>query len=122
MLDYDPFLSLQVMPLEQITRCSPKKTLSGEQEQIVWASPKAGCHAKAHSHAAEQIFWIRSGSMKCRVGDVTRVCGAGDVLLVKGMIEHEMWVLEDTEFVAFLAPVREDLRPGAEVPVHLRTK
>ena len=46
---------------------------------------------------------------------------AGDVVLVKGWIEHEMWVLEDTEFVAFLAPVREDLRPGATLPEHLRT-
>jgi hypothetical protein len=43
-------------------------------------------------------------------------------VLVKGGIEHEMWVLEDTEFVAFLAPVREDLRPGAQLPEHLRTR
>ena len=121
-MDYDPFMSLAAIPLEKVTEVFSKKTLSGEQEQIVWASPKAGCHAKAHSHAAEQIFWIRSGSMRCRVGNEIRVCGAGDVLLVKGLIEHEMWVLEDTEFVAFLAPVREDLRAGAEVPEHLRTK
>ena len=28
---------------------------------------------------------------------------------------------EDTEVVAFLAPVREDLRPGAQLPEHLRS-
>lgn len=121
-MDYDPFLSLDTIPLENITEVFAKKTVTGEQGQIVWASPKAGCHAKAHRHAAEQIFWIRSGAMKCRVADRVRICRAGDVLLVKGWIEHEMWVLEDTEFVAVLAPVREDLRPGAEVPEHLRTK
>jgi len=121
-VDYDPFLSLHSIALENLTELFSKKTLSGDQGQIVWASPKAGCHAKAHSHAAEQIFWIRSGSMKCRIGDQVRDCGPGDLVLVKGWIEHEMWVLEDTEFVAFLAPVREDLRTGAQVPEHLRTR
>jgi quercetin dioxygenase-like cupin family protein len=121
-VDYDPFLSLQSIALENLTEVFSKKTLSGDQGQIVWASPKAGCHAKAHSHAAEQIFWIQSGSMRCRIGDQVRDCGPGDLVLVKGWIEHEMWVLEDTEFVAFLAPVREDLRSGAELPAHLRTR
>lgn len=120
-MDYDPFVQLDAIERENLTEVFSKQTLSGDQGQIVWASPKAGCHAKAHKHAAEQIFWIRSGSMKCRIDDQVRVCGAGDVVLVKGWIEHEMWVLEDTEFVAFLAPVREDLRPGATLPEHLRT-
>ena len=115
-----PFLSLQSIEKEIVTDLFSRRTIVGKQEMIVWASAKAGCHAKAHLHPNEQIFWILSGEMDCRVGEQMRTCRGGDVVVVEGGIEHEMWVRQDTEFVTMLAPPRPDLMPGTEVPVHLR--
>ena len=115
-----PFLSLQSIEKETVTDLFSRRTIVGKQEMVVWASAKAGCHAKAHLHPNEQIFWILSGEMDCRVGQEMRTCRGGDVVVVEGGIEHEMWVRQDTEFVTMLAPPRPDLLPGTEVPVHLR--
>ena len=115
-----PFLSLQSLEKEVVTDVFARRTIVGKQEMIVWASAKAGCHAKAHLHPNEQIFWILSGEMECRVGEQLRTCHGGDIVVVEGGIEHEMWVRQDTEFVSMLAPVRLDLLPGAGTPVHLR--
>jgi quercetin dioxygenase-like cupin family protein len=115
-----PFLSLLSIEKEVVTDVFSRRTIVGKQEMIVWASAKAGCHAKAHLHPNEQIFWILSGEMECRVGEHVRTCHGGDIVVVEGGIEHEMWVHQDTEFVSMLAPVRLDLLPGAGIPVHLR--
>jgi quercetin dioxygenase-like cupin family protein len=115
-----PFLSLLSIEKEVVTDVFSRRTIVGKQEMIVWASAKAGCHAKAHLHPNEQIFWILSGEMECRVGEQVRTCHGGDIVVVEGGIEHEMWVRQDTEFVSMLAPVRLDLLPGAGIPVHLR--
>ena len=115
-----PFLSLLSIEKEVVTDVFSRRTIVGKQEMIVWASAKAGCHAKAHLHPNEQIFWILSGEMECRVGEQVRTCHGGDIVVVEGGMEHEMWVRQDTEFVSMLAPVRLDLLPGAGIPVHLR--
>ena len=89
---------------------------------IVWASAKAVCHAKAHRHPNEQIFWILSGEMDCKVGKQMRTYHGGDIVVVEGGIEHEMWVRQDVRTRSSFAcwrPPRPNLMPGAEVPEHL---
>jgi quercetin dioxygenase-like cupin family protein len=65
------------------------------------------------------MFWILSGHVDFRLADERRACGPGDLITVPGNVEHEMWCPEDTEFVAVLSPLREDLLPGAPAPAHL---
>ena len=42
-----PFLSLLTIEKEVVTDVFSRRTIVGKQEMIVWASAKAGCHAKA---------------------------------------------------------------------------
>ena len=86
-----------------------RRVFTGDGATLAWTTLEPGHTPRPHSHEYEQIVYIVSGRVLFSVGDETAEMGPGDVLLVKGWIEHEMWVLEDTEFVAFLAPVRADL-------------
>ena len=116
------FGSIKDLPLEQVTELYSRRSLVGEKEMISWATMKAGMHAAAHSHHHEQIFWILSGVMEFRIGEEKRLCRAGDIVLVPPNADHEAWCPEDTEFVTILAPPREDLLLGAELPDHLKQK
>ena len=114
------FHELTALPLEQVTEHYSRRVVFGAQEMIVWATLRAGAHAKAHRHPQEQMFWILSGRADFRLGAERRSCGAGSVIVVPGDVEHEMWCAEDTDFVAVLSPLRQDLLPGAPPPAHLR--
>jgi quercetin dioxygenase-like cupin family protein len=114
------FVSLKDIPLEEVTEKYSRRSLIGEKEMISWATMKAGAHAAAHCHPHEQAIWILSGRMDVRIGSETRICRAGDLVMVPPDIEHESWCPEDTEFVTMLAPPRADLFPGAELPDHLK--
>ena len=41
--------------------------------------------------------------MDCKVGKQMRTYHGGDIVVVEGGIEHEMWGRQDTEFVCMLA-------------------
>ncbi|MGH7313955.1 MAG: cupin domain-containing protein [Candidatus Rokuibacteriota bacterium] len=113
------FHALDKLPEERVTDTISRKTLTGEQEMIVWWSMKAGAHAAAHRHPHEQIFWMLSGRMDFRLGDERRTCRAGDVGVIPGGVEHEAWFPEDTEVVDVFSPPREDFLSG-EVPAYMR--
>src|SRR5262249_54734625 len=89
---------------EQIGEKISRRILSGDQGMVVWWSIGAGVHVEPHSHANEQIVWMLKGKMEFRLGSEQRVCGAGDVVVIPGGMEHEAWFREDTEVIDFFAP------------------
>jgi quercetin dioxygenase-like cupin family protein len=113
------FTALSTLPEEKINDLITRRVLTGDQEMIVWWSMKAGAHAAAHAHPHEQIFWVTSGRMDIRIGSERRVCGPGDVGVIPGGVEHEVWFHEDCEVVDAFAPPREDFRPGAGKPAYM---
>jgi quercetin dioxygenase-like cupin family protein len=112
--------ALRNLPEEKISDQITRRILVGEKEMIVWWSMKAGAHAAAHKHPHEQAFWVISGRMDFRVGGERRMCGAGDVGVVPGGVEHEAWFPEDTEVMDVFSPPREDFLPGAGAPAYMR--
>jgi quercetin dioxygenase-like cupin family protein len=87
------FHALRHLPEEKITDQISRRILTGDKEMIVWWSMKAGAHAAAHQHPHEQIFWVTSGRMDIRIGSERRVCGAGEMGVIPGGVEHEVWFL-----------------------------
>ncbi len=81
---------------------------------------RAGAHAAAHQHPHEQIFWVASGRMDIRIGSERRVCGPGEMGVIPGGVEHEVWFPEDREVVDIFAPPREDFLPGAGLPAYMQ--
>jgi len=114
------FHDLATLPLEHVTPHYSRRVLVGAREMMVWATLRAGAHAAAHRHPQEQMFWILSGRADLRIGEERRSCGPGSVIVVPGDVEHEMWCGEDTDFLAVLSPLRDDLLPGAPPPASRR--
>ena len=97
---------------ERITDKISRRVLAGQQAMIVWWSMKAGAHAAAHQHPHEQIVWMLKGEMELRIGGERRRMGPGDVAVIPGGVEHEVWFHEDTEAIDVFAPPREDFLAG----------
>jgi quercetin dioxygenase-like cupin family protein len=110
------YTSLSALPEERITDKISRRLVAGERSMVVWHSIKAGAHAAAHKHPHEQIFWVVKGKMEFRLGSERRICGAGDIAVIPGDVEHEAWVLEDSEIVDVFAPAREDFLAGGTRP------
>lgn len=113
------YFALKNLPEEKVTDKISRRMLAGEKEMIVWWSMKAGCHAAAHKHPHEQIFWVLSGTMEFRLGGEKRTCRAGDLGVIPAGVEHEAWFPEDTEVIDVFAPPREDFLTG-EAPAYMR--
>jgi hypothetical protein len=77
------FGTFAALPEEQISEKISRRILSGDQGMIVWWSIGAGVHVEPHSHANEQIAWMLKGKMEFRLGSEQRVCGRGDVVVIR---------------------------------------
>jgi quercetin dioxygenase-like cupin family protein len=110
------FGALSEITPERINDKISRRVVAGDQGMLVWWSAKAGAHAAAHSHPHEQIVWVTSGRIDVRIGDEQRSCGPGDVAVIPGGVEHEVWFREDTEVLDVFAPPREDFLAGGPPP------
>ncbi len=108
--------SFMDIPEERISDKITRRVASGERGMVVWWDAKAGAHAATHSHPHEQIFWMISGQMEVRIGSERRMCGPGDVGIIPGGVEHEVWFREDTQVIDVFSPPREDFLAGGPPP------
>lgn len=91
--------------------------LIGDRLAVMWGKRGKGTATPRHAHPHEQIAWLVSGQLDCRIGDrpVERL-EAGTTFLIPGGVEHELWYREDCEIVAL---PRHDLFPGGKHPKDL---
>lgn len=97
-----------------------EKIHEGVQRQVIWGQQGTaarfqfarGTHVSAHSHAAEQFTCMLEGAMRIRMANEETILRAGDILVIPGGVEHEVWVQEDAVVLDFFAPAREDWKQG----------
>jgi len=114
------FDKLESVLQEQITDKIRRRVVSGKQGTMVYWSIKAGARAAAHKHPHEQFVWMVKGTMDLRIGDEKRTMKPGDVAVIRGGVEHEVYFPEDSQLIDFFAPVREDFLTGAPPPYMLQ--
>lgn len=91
--------------------------LIGEKLTVMWGKRGKGSQTPRHSHPHEQIAWLVSGRLDCRIGDgPVQSLEAGTTFLIPGGVEHEFWYREDCEIVEIFSPPRHDLFPGGRHP------
>ncbi|MCQ2437546.1 MAG: cupin domain-containing protein [Clostridia bacterium] len=95
-----------------------RKLLAYEQGEngytINLMSAKAGAGAPPHAHPHLQAVYIISGEGTFRVGDETKVIKAGDMVQIDGNVPHTFDdFAQDTTWLEFFTPVREDYIPKA---------
>lgn len=89
-----------------------RQVVYGEKATLSRFTAKEGAYAARHSHESEEYSWVVSGKMKYVFDNREVVVNAGEVLVIPSNIPHSITVLEDTVYICFFAPMREDWLKG----------
>jgi uncharacterized RmlC-like cupin family protein len=68
---------------------------------LVRQTVSAGYYAGLHYHHGDEAIRVVSGEVCCRIGDETRVCGPGTILVIPPNVEHGFIVLADSVLETF---------------------
>lgn len=69
---------------------------------------KKGAHIPKHKHPQQQTTYIRSGKVKIIIGEnEEHILEAGGVIVIPGNVEHEFFILENTEDIDIFSPKRD---------------
>lgn len=96
------------VPKETLAEGVARRVVWGEHSTLVRFEFAKSMHATAHHHPAEQHTWVVSGALRVASGGRDWTVRAGEMLLVPGSAEHEVWALEDSVVLCFFAPARHD--------------
>jgi quercetin dioxygenase-like cupin family protein len=94
------------MPFIDPNDIAANATLIGEQDgtaaiYLVRQTVSAGYYAGMHYHHGDEAIRVVSGEVCCRIGDETRVCGPGTILVIPPNVEHGFIVLADSVLETF---------------------
>jgi quercetin dioxygenase-like cupin family protein len=86
-----------------------RRTLNeGERTMLVEFHLAKGGRIAAHAHPHEQIGYLVSGRLRCRIGQTSMELSAGDSWCVPPNVEHEAEVLEDAIAIDVFSPPRDE--------------
>jgi len=90
------------------------KTLTyGDKTLLAEFKMEKGYLLPRHSHPHEQIGYLVSGSIDMTIGDKTFAVKPGDSWCVKGGVEHQVMIHEDSIAIEVFSPVRTEYLPDA---------
>jgi quercetin dioxygenase-like cupin family protein len=72
-----------------------------------------GAVVPPHNHLNDQVGYIIYGRVEVRIGDIARVCHAGDSYAIPGGITHSVTALVDSLTLDSFSPPRNDYRVDA---------
>ncbi|MFH2093355.1 MAG: cupin domain-containing protein [Pseudomonadota bacterium] len=88
------------------------KTLSyGEKTLTTRFHLKKDALLPRHSHPHEQAGFLLSGKMLLTIGMDEWIVEPGDAWTIKGGIEHQAKILQDSVAIEVFSPVRKDYLP-----------
>jgi len=99
---------------ENLSDMLTRQMVSGERATLAQLSAKRGGGAPRHSHANEEYCLISSGSLKFTFDDREIVGKAGDIVIIPPNVPHVIAALEDSMFIEFFTPAREDWLSGED--------
>ncbi|MCF6247867.1 MAG: cupin domain-containing protein [Desulfobacula sp.] len=102
--DSDNFLT----PIDGIEM---KTFVHGDNSLLTRFHLKKGSQLPSHSHPHEQTGFMVSGKMKLIIGKEEFIAEPGDTWCIKGDIDHQAKIIEDSIAIEVFSPVREDYLP-----------
>lgn len=116
-MKYNPFASL---PAVNMTPVITRKLLAyqpGESEAAGYTvnlmQAKAGAAAPPHSHPHLQVVYMLSGRGDFLCGEETQTLRPGDVIQIDANVPHTFATIdEDSSWLEFFTPEREDYKPN----------
>jgi quercetin dioxygenase-like cupin family protein len=102
------------IPVETLSNNVHRQVVWGKSSTLARFSFAKDLHVTAHRHDSEQYTCVMQGALKLRTAENPPITlTAGEMLLIPGGIEHEVWVLEDSIVIDFFAPSRLDWQEGS---------
>lgn len=102
------------LPEERVSDMFSRRYIFGDKIMIARISLKKGCVVPTHSHEAEQMTTVFSGSMRFRIDGNEVVVQAGETLHIPSFVEHSAEALEDTDETDIFSPIRHDWIEGRD--------
>ncbi len=104
------FLTTENLPDFEIIAGYTAKMIHTDQLTVMHVTVKAGHDLPEHQHPHEQITNIIAGEFEMTVDGVTKVCRAGDVIVIAGNKAHSGRALTDCRIIDVFNPPREDYK------------
>ena len=101
-------ISWKTKEVEKLSDSLSRQAVYGEKGTLAQLFIKRGGAIVRHSHANEEYSSIVSGAVKYVFDDREVVVNAGEALVVPPNVPHSVVALEDTVWVIFFSPARED--------------
>src|SRR5919201_34097 len=96
------------IPAERVTPLITRRFVNGDRVTVARFQLKRGGVVPRHSHDAEQVTCVLTGSLRFVMEGQELVAASGDVVQIPSRVEHEVHVVEDTEVIDVFSPVRQD--------------
>lgn len=99
---------------EKLSDQVSRQMVSGKMATMARFSVKGGGVIARHYHANEEYIMVISGSLKYNFDDRQITIRTNETLVVPSNVPHSIDALEDSAFVIFFTPVREDWLRGED--------
>jgi signal transduction histidine kinase len=99
---------------EKLSEQVSRQLISGKLATMARMSVKKGSTIVRHYHANEEYVMVTSGSLKYNFDDHEVMIRTNETLVVPPNVPHSINAPEDSSFVIFFAPVREDWLRGED--------
>lgn len=107
-------ISWKELDTQQLTPKMTRQYVFGEKATFSRFTVKAGASIARHFHDNEEFVYILSGAVRYIFDDRQELLKAEETMVVPPNVPHEVRVLEDTIFLAFFAPERNDWLRGED--------
>jgi quercetin dioxygenase-like cupin family protein len=105
-----PFRSLSALEEKEIIKGFFGKMVHTDQLTVAHFRIEMGSTLPEHHHVHEQVTNIVSGELEMTIGGETKVCKAGDVVVIPSGVPHSARALTDCRVIDVFQPARDDYR------------
>jgi len=105
------------LPTEPLRGTISRRVITGERMMIAHVYLKKGDEVPRHSHENEQITYVLQGALQFWFGDNDAeelTVRSGEVIVIRSMLPHRAFALEDTLDVDVFCPPRQDWLAGTD--------
>ena len=104
------FITIKDLPDFKIIPGYTAKLIHTDELTVMHVTVEAGHALPEHQHPHEQITNVITGEFEMTIDGVTKVCRAGDAVVIAGNVPHSGRALTDCKIIDVFNPPREDYK------------
>ena len=105
-----PFIVIDHVPEKELVPGIYARLIHLEGMSVARVRIEEGAILPEHAHVHEQVTNLLAGQLEMTVGGQTKVCTAGDVVVIPANVPHSARALSPCDLIDVFQPVREDYK------------